>query len=76
MLNFVTFAPSVHCNGKVVVEDHAYIGTGVVIKQGTDDRPIIIGEGSIVGMGAVVTKSVQPFTTVIGNPAVELRKKS
>ena len=58
MLNFVTFAPSVHCNGKVVVEDHAYIGTGVVIKQGTDDRPIIIGEGSIVGMGAVVTKSV------------------
>ncbi len=74
--DFVTFAPSVHCNGKVVVEDHAYIGTGVVIKQGTDDRPIIIGKGSIVGMGAVVTKSVQPFTTVIGNPAVELRKKS
>jgi sugar O-acyltransferase (sialic acid O-acetyltransferase NeuD family) len=67
--DFVTFAPSVHCNGKVVIEDYAYIGTGVVIKQGTNERPIIIGKGSVVGMGAVVTKSVPPFTTVIGNPA-------
>lgn len=67
--DFVTFAPSVHCNGSVKVEDHAYIGTGAIIKQGTPDRPIIIGEGSIVGMGAVVTKSVAPYTTVFGNPA-------
>lgn len=73
--DFVTFAPSVHCNGKVVIEDYAYIGTGVVIKQGTNERPIIIGKGSVVGMGAVVTKSVPPFTTVIGNPAVELIRK-
>jgi sugar O-acyltransferase (sialic acid O-acetyltransferase NeuD family) len=74
--NFVTFAPSVHCNGRVVVEDYAYIGTGVVIKEGRNGRPIVIGKGSIVGMGAVVTKNVPPFTTVIGNPAVEMRKKS
>lgn len=73
--DFVTFAPSVHCNGKVVIEDYAYIGTGVVIKQGTNEKPIIIGKGSVVGMGAVVTKSVPPFTTVIGNPAVELIRK-
>ena len=73
--DFVTFAPSVHCNGKVVIEDYTYIGTGVVIKQGTNERPIIIGKGSVVGMGAVVTKSVPPFTTVIGNPAVELIRK-
>jgi sugar O-acyltransferase (sialic acid O-acetyltransferase NeuD family) len=73
--DFVTFAPSVHCNGGVVVEDYAYIGTGAIIRQGTDERPIVIGKGCIVGMGAVVTKSVPPFTTVIGNPAVELSKK-
>jgi acetyltransferase-like isoleucine patch superfamily enzyme len=29
----------------------------------------------VVGMGAVVTKSVAPFTTVVGNPAVLLKKK-
>ncbi len=67
--DFVTFAPSVHCNGGVIIENHAYIGTGAIIKQGTPEKPIVIGEGAIVGMGAVVTKSVAPFTTVIGNPA-------
>jgi acetyltransferase-like isoleucine patch superfamily enzyme len=53
----------------VVIEDHAYIGTGAIIKQGDPDRPLIIGRGAVVGMGAVVTKSVAPGTTVIGNPA-------
>lgn len=74
--DFVTFAPSVHCNGKVVIEDYAYIGTGAVIRQGTNERPIVIGKGSVVGMGAIVTKTVRPFTTVVGNPAVELTKKA
>jgi len=73
--DFVTFAPNVHCNGRVIVEDYAYIGTGAMIKEGADEKPIIIGCGAVVGMGAVVTKSVPPFTTVIGNPAVPLEKK-
>lgn len=74
--DFVTFAPSVHCNGQVIVEDLAYIGTGAVIRQGMDQRPIVIGKGSVVGMGAVVTKSVAPFTTVVGNPATELKRST
>ncbi len=72
--DFVTFAPDVHCNGGVMVEDYAYIGTGAILKQGTREKPIVIGRGAVVGMGAVVTKSVAPFTTVIGNPAAPLRK--
>jgi sugar O-acyltransferase (sialic acid O-acetyltransferase NeuD family) len=67
--DFVTFAPGVKCNGNVHIHDHAYIGTGAVIKQGTDSEPLVIGEGAVVGMGAVVTKNVPPFTTVVGNPA-------
>ena len=67
--DFVTFAPKVCCNGNVVIEDHAYIGTGAVIKQGTADNPIVIGRGAVVGMGAVVTKSVPPGAVVVGNPA-------
>ncbi len=39
-----------------IFEDHAYIGTGAVIKQGTPDQPLVIGKGAVVGMGAVVTK--------------------
>jgi len=74
--DFVTFAPNVHCNGRVIIEDNAYIGAGAIIKQGTDAKPIIIGRGAVVGMGAVVTKSVAPFSTVIGNPAMPLKTKS
>ena len=67
--DFVTFAPGVHCNGNVVVEDHAYIGTGAILKQGQPGKPLVIGRGAVVGMGAVVTKSVAPGVTVVGNPA-------
>ena len=67
--DFVTFAPGVMCNGNVVVEDHAYIGTGAILRQGKPGEPLIIGRGAMVGMGAVVTKNVAPGTTVVGNPA-------
>lgn len=67
--DFVTFAPGVHCNGNVVIEDHAYIGTGAVIKQGQPGKPLVIGKGAVVGMGAVVTRDVSAGTTVVGNPA-------
>ena len=73
--DFVTFAPGVHCNGNVVVEDHAYIGAGATIKQGRPDAPLVIGRGAVVGMGAVVTKSVPAGVTVVGNPARLMDKK-
>jgi len=67
--DYVTFAPYVQCNGSVIIEDNVYVGTGVIIRQGTEKKPIIIGEGAVLGMGAVITKSVRAFETVIGNPA-------
>jgi sugar O-acyltransferase (sialic acid O-acetyltransferase NeuD family) len=67
--DFVTFAPGVHCNGNVVIEDYAYIGAGALLKQGKPGKPLIIGRGAVVGMGAVVTKNVAAGTTVVGNPA-------
>lgn len=73
--DFVTFAPGVKCNGNVVVEDHAYIGTGAIIKQGSSGKPLVIGRGAVVGMGAVVTKNVDAYTTVVGNPARLLEAK-
>lgn len=72
--DFVTFAPHVACNGNVVIEDHAYIGAGAVIKQGMPDNPLVIGKGAVVGMGAIVTKNVPAGATVVGNPATIMAK--
>lgn len=73
--DYVTFAPRVSCNGNVHIEDHAYIGTGAVIRQGTPEKPLVIGRGAVVGMGAVVTKDVPAGSTVVGNPARPLVKR-
>ncbi len=67
--DFVTFAPGVHCNGNVHIENDAYIGSGAIIRQGTPGRPLRIGAGAVVGMGAVVTRDVAAGSTVAGNPA-------
>lgn len=67
--DFVTFAPGVHCNGNVVIEDYAYIGAGALLKQGKPGKPLTIGRGAVVGMGAVVTKNVAAGAIVVGNPA-------
>ena len=72
--DYVTFAPQVCCNGNVHINDYAYIGTGAIIKQGTPEKPLVIGEGAIIGMGAVVTKDVAPYEVVVGNPAKPFKK--
>lgn len=72
--DFVTFAPGAKCNGNIHIEDHVYIGSGAVIKQGSSNKPLRIGKGAVVGMGAVVTKDVPAGLTVVGNPAKPLLK--
>jgi acetyltransferase-like isoleucine patch superfamily enzyme len=48
----------------VVVEDDVWIGTNCLILKG-----VTIGRGAVIAAGAVVTRSVPPFTVVAGNPA-------
>jgi acetyltransferase-like isoleucine patch superfamily enzyme len=48
----------------VIIRRGAYIGANVTILQGVE-----IGESSIVGAGAVVTRSVPPASVVAGVPA-------
>jgi len=49
---------------KVIIEDYAWISTGVDILQG-----VTIGKGAVVMAGAVVTKDIQPYCIVGGVPA-------
>ncbi len=49
---------------KVSIEDDTFIGARALILKG-----VTIGRGSVVGAGSVVTRRVEPFTIVAGNPA-------
>lgn len=73
--DFVTLAPNAQCNGRVVIEDDVYVGAGAIIRHGEEGEPIVIGRGAVVGMGAVVTRSVPPGVTVVGNPARHLTSR-
>lgn len=55
---------------KTVIGNDVWIGSNCLIKSG-----VKIGDGSIVGMGSVVTKDVSPYTIIAGNPAIAIRKR-
>ena len=52
---------------KTIVENHVKIGAGAIILPG-----LTLGERCTIGAGSVVTKSVKPGATVVGNPAREI----
>ncbi len=72
--DYVTFGPRVSLNGRIVVQDGVYIGSDATILPGKEHRPITIGAGAIIGAGAVVTRDVEPGTTVVGSPARPLKR--
>ena len=64
----MVIAGSVIC-GSAVLKKKSYVAPGGIVKNQLE-----IGENALVGMGAVVTKSVVPNTVVVGNPAQVLRQ--
>jgi acetyltransferase-like isoleucine patch superfamily enzyme len=59
--------------GKVIVEKNVRIGPGCIITASPGET-LVIGEGSMLAAGSVVTKSVPPFTLVGGVPAKPIAK--
>lgn len=55
----------------ITLEKDVWVGTGATILAG-----VIVGEGAIIAAGSVVTKSVEPFTLVAGNPAIFVKSLS
>lgn len=68
--DFVTILPSVNVSGNVTLEKCSNIGTGTQIIQG-----LTIGENTIVGAGAVVTKNLESFVVAVGSPARPIKKR-
>jgi sugar O-acyltransferase (sialic acid O-acetyltransferase NeuD family) len=71
--DYCTICPSCTIGGQVVIEPEVFLGSASVIINGRADKPIVIGRGATVAAGAVVTRSVAPGITVMGNPARPLR---
>lgn len=62
--DFTTLYPSVNVSGNVVIEECVEIGTGCQLIQG-----LKVGDGTIIGAGAVVVKELPRECTAVGNPA-------
>ena len=61
---------NVTSKGDTNVGNDVWIGNSATIMQG-----IKIGHGAIIGTNALVTKDVEPYTIVGGNPAQPIRKR-
>jgi chloramphenicol O-acetyltransferase type B len=56
--------------GDTIIGNDVWIGTEAIIMPG-----ITIGHGAVIGTRALVTKDVEPYAIVGGNPAKVIRKR-
>lgn len=56
--------------GDVVIGNDVWIGDGALILSG-----VTIGDGAVIGARSVVSKDVEPYALVAGNPARLVRKR-
>ena len=54
----------------IIIEDDVWIASKATILDG-----VTIGKGSVIGAGAVVTKSIPPYSVAAGIPARVIRSR-
>lgn len=59
----LTYAP-------IVIKANAWVAAWSIVLPG-----VTVGEGAVVGAGAVVSKDVAPWTIVVGNPAKVVKER-
>jgi acetyltransferase-like isoleucine patch superfamily enzyme len=85
-IEWVSTSPVFHCGRNIMrknfstlkfenykrtsIGNDVWIGSNCLIKSG-----VVIGDGAVIGMGSVVTKDVEPYSIVAGNPAKHIRKR-
>ena len=61
---------SYESRGDTVIGDGVWIGMRAMLMPG-----VKIGEGAVIGAGAIVTRDVEPYCVVGGNPARLIRRR-
>jgi sugar O-acyltransferase (sialic acid O-acetyltransferase NeuD family) len=69
--NHAFFTSHVVLSGHCIVEPYAWLGVNCTVRDG-----ITIGEGSLVAMGACVTKNTEPNGVYMGTPAKKIEGKT
>lgn len=57
-------------NGNIVIGNDVWIGMSAKIMSG-----VVIGDGAVIASNSVVTKNVEPYSIVGGNPAKLIKKR-
>lgn len=71
--DYVHVASNASISGNVCLKKGCWIGAGAVVNQGENDRKRVVGEGTVIGSGAVVVKDCEPNTVYVGVPARRLK---
>jgi len=56
--------------GDIIICDDVWIGDGATILSG-----VTIGQGAVIGANCVVSKDVEPYEVVVGNPMRVVKKR-
>ena len=60
-----------HTRGQIIIEDDVWLGSNSVVTSG-----VTIARGTVVGAGAVVTRSTEPYSIVAGVPARKIGERT
>lgn len=63
--DYTTIGPGTNISGWVHIGSNVMIGAGVTISNGTKEKPLIIGNNAIIGIGSCVMKDVPENSKII-----------
>jgi acetyltransferase-like isoleucine patch superfamily enzyme len=63
------FQPSVS-KGGIFISDDVWLGAGVIVLDG-----VTVGQGGVIGAGAVVTEDLPEFCVAVGSPARKIKDR-
>lgn len=66
----IQYIECIKTKGNVEIGSDVWIGANVTILSG-----VTIGHGAVIGAGSMVTKNIEPYTIVAGNPIRTIRKR-